>query len=65
MTRDQSVAAAQNHQAHLLVAVLGRDAAPLEAGKLFVKMAATCLKAPNALGIYDCGTVYGGNYLEW
>ncbi len=58
MTREQSVAAAQSHQAHLLVAVLGGEAAPLEAGKLFVKVAAACLKAPNALGIYDCGTVW-------
>lgn len=58
MTREKSVAAAQSHTAHLLVAVRGRDSAPLEAGKLFVKIAATCLKAPNALGIYDCGTVW-------
>ncbi len=57
MTRDQSVAAAQNHQAHLLVAVLGKDT-PLKAGELFVKIASTCLKASNALGIYDCGTVW-------
>lgn len=58
MTREQSVAAVENHKAHLLVAVLGRDAAPLEAGELFVKIACACLKAPNALGIYDCGTVW-------
>ena len=58
MTREESVTAAQRHQAHLLVGVLGGKSAPLEAGKLFVKVAATCLKAPNALGIYDCGTVW-------
>lgn len=57
MTREESIAAAKNHRAHLLVAVLG-GAASLEAGKLYVKVAATCLKATNALGIYDCGTVW-------
>ena len=58
MTREQSVAAAEKHEAHLLVAVLGGESAPLEAGKLFVKAASACLKADNALGIYDCGTVW-------
>ena len=58
MTREKSVAAAKNHKAHLLVAVLGKNSVPLEAGKLFVKVASACLKASNALGIYDCGTVW-------
>lgn len=58
MTREKSVAAAKNHKAHLVAAVLNRGLAPLEAGKLFVKIACTCLKASNALGIYDCGTVW-------
>ncbi len=58
MTREASIAAAKAHQAHLLVAVLGRGHAPLEAGELFVKVACACLKAPNVLGIYDCGTVW-------
>lgn len=57
LTRDKSIAAAQNHQAHLLVAVLGKNS-PMKAGELFVKIASTCLKASNALGIYDCGTVW-------
>lgn len=56
MTREKSIAAAKNHQAHLMVAVLGP--ASLEAGELYVKVASTCLKASNALGIYDCGTVW-------
>lgn len=58
MTREKSVAAAKNHNAHLLVAVLGLNSDPLKAGELFVKIASTCLKAFNALGIYDCGTVW-------
>lgn len=62
MTREQSVAAAKNHKAHLLVAVLGKGSDPLQAGELFVKIASTCLKASNALGIYDCGTVWLPEY---
>lgn len=57
MTREESIAAAKNHKAHLLVAVLG-GAASVAAAELYVKVAATCLKASNALGIYDCGTVW-------
>lgn len=62
MEREKALAAARDHQAHLLVAVLGRGAAPLQVGELFVKLAASCLKAPNALGIYDCGTVWLPEY---
>lgn len=57
MTREKSIAAAKAHQAHLIVAVLG-EGKPLEAGELYVKVAASCLKASNALGIYECGTVW-------
>lgn len=57
MTREKSIAAAQKHQAHLIVTVLGGDK-PLQAGELYVKVAASCLKASNALGIYECGTVW-------
>lgn len=57
MTREKSIAAAKEHQAHLIVAVLGGDK-PLQAGELYVKVAASCLKASNALGIYECGTVW-------
>ena len=58
MTREKSIAAAKSHNAHLLVAVLGGGSDPLKAGEFFVKIASACLKASNALGIYDCGTVW-------
>lgn len=58
MTREKSIAAARDHKAHLLVAVMGRGHANLEAGELFVKVASVCLKMQGALGIYDCGTVW-------
>ncbi len=65
LTREASLAAAQAHVAHLLVAVIRRDSAPIDAGKLFVKIAAACLKTSNALGIYTCGTVWlPENYIQ-
>lgn len=57
ISREGSVAAAKAHQAHLVVVVLDRDE-PLQAGELYVKVAASCLKAANALGIYQCNTVW-------
>lgn len=57
ITREESIAAAKAHQAHLIVAVLGK-VKPLQAGELYVKVAASCLKASNALGIYQCNTVW-------
>lgn len=57
ITREESVAAAKAHQAHLIVAVFGGEKS-LQAGELYVKVAASCLKASNALGIYQCNTVW-------
>ena len=54
----QAVEKARAHQAHLLVAVLGRGAPLLERGKLFVKLAAACCKQQNVLGVYTSGTVF-------
>lgn len=58
MTREKSLEIAKNHKAHLIVAVMGQDSTPVETGMLFVKIVSACLKAPNALGVYDCGTVW-------
>ncbi|MDE6674781.1 MAG: DUF4261 domain-containing protein, partial [Acetatifactor sp.] len=46
------------HNAHLLLAVLVKNSEWLKAGELYVKIVSSCLKASNALGIYDCGTVW-------
>jgi len=56
--REQAAAAAQAHQAHLIVAVMGRGCPPIRAGELFVEIVSACLDAPNALGIYGCHTVW-------
>ena len=45
------------HVAHLMVAVLPRDMAPVEAGKTYVKLMSSCLESENAIGAYTSGTV--------
>lgn len=52
-----AVAVSQNHQAHLLVAVMPREEEPTVAGQLFVKVCDACLQQKNALAIYTLGTV--------
>lgn len=53
-----AVEAAQNHKAHILISVLGKDAGLLERGKLFTKAVASCLKQQNAIAVYTDGTVF-------
>lgn len=48
----------KQHQAHLLVAVLGAGASATAAGTLLVKAVLTCCKQGNVLGIYANETVY-------
>jgi len=57
---ERAIEAARSHTAHLMVAILGEGGVP--AGELFVKIASTCLKAPNALGIYTNKTVWMPEY---
>lgn len=60
--REQAVAAAKAHTAQIMLAVVDREHPPMDRGKLYVKAAAACLKAPNALGIYANGTVLLPDY---
>ena len=48
---------AAGHVAHLMIAVLPRDMAPVEAGKTYVKIMASCLESRNAVAVYTSGTV--------
>ncbi len=54
----EAVEAAEEHKAHLLVAVLGKETDLLERGKLFVKITASCCRQNNATGVYTSGTVF-------
>jgi len=49
---------AKTHVAQMIVAVLTRSGSPLDSGRLYAKVAASCLKLPNAIGFYSSGTVF-------
>ena len=62
MDRENALAAAQNHKAHVMIAVMDKEHSPRERGELYVKLVSTLLKAPNALGVYTNGTVWLPDY---
>ena len=53
----EAVEVTASHTAHILIAVVDQKLTPVEQGKLFVAVAASCLAQPGALGIYTSGTV--------
>ena len=54
----QAVERTKLHQAHLLVAVLGRDQTALSQASLYTKLVASCCRQDGVLGVYTTGTVY-------
>lgn len=54
----EAVEVTQTHTAHILAVVISRGRPALEAGKLLVKLCASCLTQNNAIGVYACGTVF-------
>lgn len=48
----------KKHQAHVMVIVINHNNDSIECASLFSKVASSCLKAENALGIYTSGTVF-------
>lgn len=46
------------HRAHILVALVNHGGDPVECGMDFVKMVDSCLRLPNAIGVYLNDTVY-------
>ena len=57
-----AVDAAKQHTAHIMIAVIGKDCKPLQAGEMFVRAAESLLCDPNACGFYVNGTVYEPAY---
>ncbi|WP_160638214.1 DUF4261 domain-containing protein [Pseudoflavonifractor sp. 60] len=62
MERDAALAAARDHTAHVMVAVVDKEHPPRRRGELYVKIVSTLLRAPNALGVYTNGTVWLPDY---
>ena len=54
----QAVEMTKQHQAHLLVAVLGQEQTAIEKASLFTKLCASCCRQAAALGVYTSGTVF-------
>ncbi|WP_442602026.1 DUF4261 domain-containing protein [Paenibacillus sp. KN14-4R] len=48
----------KTHVAQIILAVFTRSGSSLDSGRLYTKLAASCLKLPNAIGIYTSGTVF-------
>lgn len=54
----EAVEVTKTHVAQIIVATFPRSGSPLDSGKMYAKLAASCLKLPNAVGIYMSGTVF-------
>ena len=59
-----AVKAAEEHRAHIMVAVLGREEDVLEKGKLYTKLMAACCRQQYATGIYTSGVVFEPRFYE-
>ncbi len=58
----EAVEVTKSHKAHLIVAILSHDEPMVEAGTLFVKLCAACLKQQHVIAINTAGTVMEPNY---
>ena len=54
----EAVETVGRHQANIVAAVFGKGAAPVDSGKLLVKLCASCCRQENVLGVYTSGTVF-------
>ncbi|MFL1671747.1 DUF4261 domain-containing protein [Paenibacillus dendritiformis] len=54
----EAVEITKTHVAQIILAVFTRSGSPLDSGRMYTKLAASCLKLPNAIGLYSSGTVY-------
>ncbi|WP_374017705.1 DUF4261 domain-containing protein [Paenibacillus thiaminolyticus] len=48
----------KTHVAQIILAVFTRSGSSLDSGRMYTKLAASCLKLPNAIGLYSSGTVF-------
>ncbi|MEK8132840.1 DUF4261 domain-containing protein [Paenibacillus filicis] len=54
----QAAEITKTHVAQIILAVFTRSGSPMDSGRLYAKLAASCLKLPNAIGLYMSGTVF-------
>lgn len=60
----QAAQVAETHVAQLIVAVFKREASQLDAAAVYTKLVSSCLKLPNAIGIYTSGTVFQPEFYQ-
>lgn len=58
----EAVEVTKEHQAHLVLAVFNKDASAIDAGKVFVKVAASLLKQEHATAINTLDIVFRGGF---
>lgn len=60
----EAVEAAREHEAHIMVAVIGKEESLIERGKLYVKLLSVCCHQENITGIYTSGVVFQPRFYE-
>lgn len=60
----EAVETAQNHKAHIIVAIIGKEGSLMERGKLYTKLMAVCCLQENVTGIYTSGVVFQPRFYE-
>lgn len=60
----EAVETAQNHKAHIMVAIIGKEESLIERGKLYTKLMAVCCLQENVTGIYTSGVVFQPRFYE-
>ncbi len=48
----------KTHVAQMILAVFSKSNSALDSGAMYTKLASSCLKLPNAIGLYSTGTVF-------
>ncbi len=58
----EAASVTQTHVAQVMIAVMDQGKNPLELATIFTQLCASCLKLPNAVGLYTSGTVLEPGY---
>ncbi len=58
----EAAAVTRTHVAQVMITVIDLGKNPLELGTIFTQLCASCLKLPNAVGLYTSGTVWEPKY---
>lgn len=54
----------RTHVAQIIIAVFKRESSLLDTAAVYTKLASSCLKLPNAIGLYSSGTVFQPSFFQ-